>query len=95
MKSALNIACLFPKHLFWDVDSNGLDLKKDKSFIIPRTLFATTAETFDQDITRLESIYSQRQILVELKNTKERISNNVCSLVADRYQVAPFLRFSK
>lgn len=65
MKSALNISRLFPKHLFWDVDPNALDPKKDKSFIIPRALFATTVETFDQDILRLESIYSQRQILAE------------------------------
>jgi len=65
MKSALNIS-----RLFRDVDLNALDLKKYKSLIIPGALFATTAETFDQDILRLESIYSHRQILAELKAQK-------------------------
>lgn len=88
-----NIASIFPKHLFWDVDMNKLDLQKDKGLIIPRALFATTESTFSRDITRLESLYSQEEILTVLKTTKELISNNVCKWVADRYAVNGFERF--
>lgn len=44
-----NIADIFPKHLFWDVDYKMLDVNADKDFIIPRALFATTEQTFDQE----------------------------------------------
>jgi hypothetical protein len=88
-----NISKIFPKHLFWDVDMTCLDLEKDKDLIIPRALFATTTETFQSDILKLESLYPKTQILQELKTTKERISNQVCTLVARRYHVKNFARF--
>ncbi len=95
MKQKTNIAEVFPKHLFWDMDHNRLDLQRDKDIIIPRALFATTMDTFDADITTLEKLYSKRQILKHLKTTKERISNEVCRLVAKRYKVDTFLRFEQ
>ena len=95
MKATINIAHIFPKHLFWDMDASALDSEMDKDIIIPRALFATTADTFDHDITLLEHLYSHRQILDELKTTRERISNQVCALVAKRYRVAPFFRFER
>ena len=88
-----NISKIFPKHLFWDVDMTRLDLEKDKDLIIPRALFATTTETFQSDILKLEALYPKTQILQELKKTKERISNQVCTLVARRYHVKNFARF--
>ena len=94
MKASLNIAKLFPKHLFWDVDYTKLSLDRDKSIIIPRALYATTPETFEHDIKRLELVYSPRVIVKYLKSTKENISNKVCESVAKRYNVAPFLRYS-
>lgn len=93
MQTALNITTTFPKHLFWDMDYSKLSFKKDKDIIIPRALFATTKETFSKDITLLESIYSKSDILKYLKATKERISNEVCLMVAKKYKVAPFYRF--
>ena len=93
MDKQQNIASIFPKHLFWDVDMSKLDLQKDKDLIIPRALFATTESTFSRDITRLESLYSQEEILTVLKTTKELISNNVCKWVADRYAGNGFERF--
>ena len=93
MKSQNNISNLFPKHLFWDVDITKLDLQRDSNFIIPRALYMTNEETFLQDIIRLENIYTANQILENLKNTKEKISNTVCHLVAKRYSSAPFYRF--
>ncbi len=86
---------LFPKHLFWDMDYKKLNLKKDADIIIPRALYATTAHTFTDDITKLERIYSPEQIVEELKLTKERISNEVCSLVSKRYHIASFSRYSR
>lgn len=93
MKRTRNIADIFPKHLFWDMDYSRLDLQQDKDIIIPRALYATTEQTFQEDIQQLEELYSKKQILKHLKNTKERISNKVCHLVADRYHTKDFVRF--
>ncbi len=94
MRTQINIAKKFPKHLFWDMDASRLSLQKDKAIIIPRALFATTQATFEKDIQRVEELYTKKDILDILKNTKERISNEVCTLVAKRYKVKPFLRYS-
>jgi hypothetical protein len=82
---------LFPKHLFWDVDMSRLDI----DLIIPRALMATTPLTFTNDIAKLEVIYPKAVIARELKTTKERVSNQICRLVARRYHVKQFARFSK
>jgi hypothetical protein len=94
VKQSVNIATIFPKHLFWDMDPNKLNLSKDKSIIIPRALYATTPETFETDIQKLETLYSAKDIVKYLKLTTENISNKVCVSVAKRYNVKPFLRFS-
>lgn len=95
MSSTLNIATIFPKHLFWDMDMNKIDLSTNKDIIIPRALFATTKNTFVSDIERLENLYTANEILEILKSTKERISNSVCELVAKRYHAEKFARFTK
>jgi hypothetical protein len=56
MKNKVNIATIFPKHLFWDMDYDKLNLEKDKAIIIPRAMYATTPDTFEQDIKRLEQL---------------------------------------
>ncbi len=89
------ITTIFPKHLFWDMDYSKLSLRKDKDIIIPRALFASTRGTFVTDIERLENLYSTNEILDTLKSTRERLSNNVCELVAKRYSTQKFSRFSK
>jgi hypothetical protein len=93
MRPVVNIAEVLPKHLFWDVNMSTLDLNEDKDFIIPRALFATTERTFDNDISRLEQFYNHTEIVNELKTTKERISNLVCTMVARRYHVKHFSRY--
>lgn len=93
MKTTINIASFFPKHLFWDMDHSKLSIKKDKETIIPRALLATTEETFNTDILKLEEVYAPKVILKVLQNTKERISNKLCEMVAERYNVAPFYRY--
>lgn len=76
------------------MDPSKLNLFKDKSIIIPRALYATTSETFETDIQKLETLYSAKDIVKYLKLTTENISNKVCISVAKRYNVKPFLRFS-
>ena len=95
MKQSVNIATIFPKHLFWDMDHSKLNIYKDKDIIIPRALFATNQETFETDIQKLEELYSKTIILKYLKTTKERISNEVCEMVAKRYNVPTFARFKQ
>ncbi len=51
-------------------------------------------KTFNDDIARLEIIYTSDEIIWSLKSTKERISNRVCEMVARRYQVPLFHRYS-
>ncbi|HAH55139.1 MAG TPA: hypothetical protein DCM02_07615 [Flavobacterium sp.] len=77
------------------MDHSKLNLSRDKDIIIPRALFATTPETFATDILKLEQYYSQTIILKYLKSTKERISNEVCAMVAKRYNVPTFARFKQ
>jgi len=93
MNAVKDISQIFPKHLFWDVNPKNLDIQDDKDFIIPRALIATTVDTFTKDIEPLEQLYSKAQIVKELQKTKERISNEVCKLVARRYHVKQFLRY--
>lgn len=77
------------------MDYTKLNLLEDKDIIIPRALYATTPATFEEDITTLEKFYSKSQILKYLKITKERISNEVCVLVAKRYDKPVFARFKQ
>ncbi len=93
MKSVDNIAVMFPKELFWDLNVSRLDIQGDKDLIIPRALYATTENTFSQDISRLECLYKRSEIVKQLKSTKERISNKVCTMVAQRYHVRHFSRY--
>lgn len=93
MKTNVDITKIFPKHLFWDMDYSKLNLKIDIDIIIPRAMYATTKDTFDQDIEKLEQFYTKEQIVDCLKSTKELISNQVCLLVCKRYNIEPFYRF--
>ncbi|SHN00776.1 DUF6922 domain-containing protein [Mucilaginibacter sp. OK098] len=95
MKRRQHISDVFPKHLFWDMDYSALDFQKDRDIIIPRALIASTPTTFQSDISKLESFYNSEQMVNELKATKERVSNSICSLVAERYHIESFSRFSK
>jgi hypothetical protein len=95
MKQSVNIATIFSKHLFWNMDHSKISISRDKDIIIPRSLFATNQETFPTDIVKLEHYYSKTLILKHLKTTKERISNEVCAMVAKRYNVPTFTRFKR
>lgn len=75
------------------MDVNKLSVKRDKKVIIPRMLLATNEKTFKQDIVTVEKVYTANEIYRVLKNTKERISNQVCKMVAERYNKPTFLRY--
>lgn len=77
------------------MDFKKLSPQQDKDIIIPRAMYATTSDSFEEDIERLERLYTKKEILDHLKNTKELISNEVCTLVSKRYQTTPFVRFKK
>lgn len=94
MQRRIDISKVFPKHVFWDMDSSKLSLKRDKDIIIPRALYATNKDSFIKDIKVLEEYYSKREIIDILKHTKENISNQVCELVSKRYQTKPFYRYA-
>jgi hypothetical protein len=94
VKKAIKISSVFPKHLFWDMRIEHLDAQRDIDLIIPRALFATKPSTFEDDIRKLENIYTNDEIVSHLKATKEHISNKVCELVAERYHIPVFHRFS-
>ena len=81
--------------MFWDVKLEQLDADKDQGLIIPRALYMTNEQSFDDDIARLETIYSSDEIVKNLKSTRERISNRVCEMVALRYHIPPFHRYSR
>ena len=93
MKSRKTIANIFPKYLFWDVDTKKLDVQRDSELIIPRALYMTNKKSFPEDISKLEQLYTSVQIVEQLKKTKEKISNDVCKMIADRYSIPPFYRF--
>lgn len=93
MNEIIKISTLFPKHLFWDVKWEQIDAKRDQDLIIPRALYMTNAQSFDEDIEKLERIYSSIEIISNLKATKERISNQVCEMVARRYHIPVFHRY--
>jgi len=63
VKKSVNIASIFPKHLFWDINYNKLNLSRDKGIIIPRALYATTPDTFEEEIKKLEKLYSSKMIV--------------------------------
>lgn len=75
------------------MDISKLSAKVDKDVIIPRMLLATNEKTFKKDIASVEKVYTANEIYTVLKNTKERISNQVCRMVAARYNKPTFLRY--
>ncbi len=95
MNKANTISSIFPKHLFWDVKLDQLDAERDIHLSIPRAVLMTSDKTFEADIERLEMLYRNDEIISYLRSTKEKVSNHVCELVANRYHIPIFHRFSR
>lgn len=94
VKKNVNIEEILPRESFWDIRVDQLNADRDRALIVPRALYFTTPQTFDRDIKRLEKIYNKTEILKELKSTKEPLSNKLLALVASRYHVPVFKRFT-
>tara|TARA_R110000868_G_scaffold212540_1_gene462418 strand:+ start:108 stop:287 length:180 start_codon:yes stop_codon:yes gene_type:complete len=56
-------------------------------------LLATNEKTFKEDIASVEELYTTNEIYTVLKNTKERIINQIGRMVAVHYNKATFLRY--
>lgn len=91
----IQVSAVFPKYLFWEYNINSLNFDEDEAIIIPRSLYFTTKDSFQSDIEKLEKFYAKKTIAENLKNTKELISDEVCILVANRYQIPIFSIFEK
>lgn len=89
----ISVSEIFPEYLFWEYKIEMLDFKMHKDLIIPRALYFTTEETFEKDILKLESLYTNDEILHCIQHTKELISNEVCELVAKKYKAPIHYRF--
>jgi hypothetical protein len=85
VNATFSISSVFPKHLFWDVDQSQLDVVCDKSFIIPRALYMTNKASFEKDISVLEKLYSESDIIEYLLMSKEKVSIAIREMVVERY----------
>lgn len=90
-----HISEYYGKQHFWDVRTELLEIDRDKAFIIPRALFYTSKETFEEDIEKLERIYLKEDILYFIQNTTEMIGNDVSIGVAKRYNAPVILRWKE
>ena len=74
MKQNVNIAAIFPKYLFWDMDYSKLNPTRDKDIIIPRAMYATTEDTFEDDIKKLDiELKAWGEPLTELLQNNEKV----------------------
>ncbi len=92
MRKKIDITIL-PKEAFWDLDINSLSIIDDMELIIPRVLMATNKDNFSESIKLLERFYTRNEIYMVSRNTKERISNEVCKMISKRYGKKLFSRY--
>lgn len=82
----------FPKHLFWDVNLDKLDVRFDKDFIIERVL---AYHMEDEEIfKKLEKLYSKKEIKKIALNSKQIFGNETIEFISKRYKLDP-TTFSK
>lgn len=74
-----------PSVFFWDIDINLISVEEDYGVIISRVLMFTNEEYFENNISILENSYGKAKIINVIKNTKERISDDICTLAAIKY----------
>ena len=95
VKHSINIATIFPKHLFWDMDYSKLNLSKDKSIIIPRAFFATTPETFETDIQKLEELKGQKKVEEAERGKFKIVPKFLCMPDTRRHNMRNFMYCDK
>jgi hypothetical protein len=67
----------FSKNLFWDVDTQKIDIEKNKNFIIERVLVRGGMS----DVKKIFSIYGNDKIVSAIKESKnlDKVTHNFCS----------------
>jgi hypothetical protein len=67
----------FDKNLFWDVDIQKIDIKKNNKFIIERVLVRGGMN----DVKKIFSIYGNDKIIAVIKESKnlDKLTHNFCS----------------
>lgn len=74
-----------PSVFFWDIDINMISIENDYGVIISRVLMFTNEEFFENNISVLEDSYGKTKVINVIKNTKERISDDICTLASIKY----------
>lgn len=82
-----------PRVFFWDVDIESLNLERDYFFIISRVLSFTTEESLRNNMNVLTTQFEVSVILDVLKHTDEIISDVVCRLISEYYNVPNYSKF--
>lgn len=82
-----------PSVIFWDMDIRKLSIRRDYKIIISRILMFTNKTYFENNISILESYFKPSEIIKVIKETNERISDEVCALLSEKYNVTIFSKF--
>lgn len=77
----------FPGPIFWDVDPSGLDVQKDKIFIIERVLSRSMGDSKYFEL--LEKLYPIGDIVQCAKRSEQIRGNSSIRAVAERYGIRP------
>lgn len=92
--SKVNLSEYFPKAIFWDVDLNQLDYKKDADFIIPRVL---DWGDYNNAWDNLELLYPKNEIIFYCLNQAQIFGNENIEMLAEKFGLQPeqFPRYIK
>lgn len=84
-----NLKDYFPGPIFWDVDPYGLDVQRDKAFIIERVLSRNMGNPRYFEL--LEGLYPKSDIVRCAKRSGQIRGNSSIRAIAKRYGIKPGL----
>jgi len=76
-----------PSVIFWDMDKKKLSIVRDYKIIISRILMFTDETHFNNNISVLEKKFSIKKIITSVIESTDRISDVVCNLLSQKYNV--------
>ncbi|RRJ86230.1 MULTISPECIES: DUF6922 domain-containing protein [Flavobacteriaceae] len=76
-----------PTVIFWDMDIKKISLNRDYKIIISRILMFTNKAYFDNNIKVLEKKFSVKKIISAVVESTDRISDEICSLLSQKYDI--------
>lgn len=94
MKTQNNIVNNLPKYMFWDLDVSKLNIQKDFDVIIARVLMFSDFSNYKENILFLESLYNEDTIKKTIISSSSTISDEVCKLTSERYQISIQSKFN-